>query len=363
MKPKTLIILVLIAGALGALSYMLFGRSGADNETRPLGRRLFARLPVNAVASIRITSADEQVGLAKGQTVWEVGSRFGYPADYDKIRALIKKIRDLKIGRSFGVSDAVRTRQSLYPPEREDLPADQRGIRVVLADARRQPLADVILGKDRQGVSGGHYVLPADGETVYLVDKSFKFIDRSPTDWLEADLLDVAPDAVSRVICLDPIDRRVIYSIGRRAPGESPLLENPPPGGRVSQNEIDRVVEALSAFDIEDVADPALDDALTGIGKLPYFEYHLFDGTVFRVYPGRVLAGRPEQFYFRVAVDRPPDVASQKEQTSSETAAAKAAPDIRKDLDQWTYVISNWAFETFVIDPQKFLEQQKDDAA
>ena len=112
MKGKTFLILLVAAGVLVALSFFRFG---GDNHTGAvkMGDKLFADLPVNAVATITIADSENRVTLVKGNQMWQVEERSGYPANFDEIRDTVVKLSRLKIGRSFSGSSESLKRLSL----------------------------------------------------------------------------------------------------------------------------------------------------------------------------------------------------------------------------------------------------------
>ncbi|MBW2201914.1 MAG: hypothetical protein JRF71_13975, partial [Deltaproteobacteria bacterium] len=105
MKSKTFIILLIIACTLSLFAIFISSRSKPEKKQTALGEQLFYRLPVNEIAAITIESPDGTVMLEKGKSVWVVKNRFNYPADFAMIADLIKKIRGIKIGRSFAASE------------------------------------------------------------------------------------------------------------------------------------------------------------------------------------------------------------------------------------------------------------------
>jgi hypothetical protein len=71
MKGKTFLVLLVAAGLLVAL---WFFRSADEKHTGAvkMGDKLFADLPVNAVASMTIADSESKVTLVKGDKVWQV---------------------------------------------------------------------------------------------------------------------------------------------------------------------------------------------------------------------------------------------------------------------------------------------------
>ena len=122
MKAKTFLILLMMAGLLVVLALIRWGDEKNEAEVK-MGAKLFADLPVNAVASVTIADADNTVTLVKGEEVWQVAERSGYAANFDELRDMIVKLSRLKIGRSFAGSPDTLARLSLNPPSASDTSA------------------------------------------------------------------------------------------------------------------------------------------------------------------------------------------------------------------------------------------------
>jgi hypothetical protein len=103
MKGKTFLILLVAAGLLLALWFFRVGKDEHTGQVK-MGDKLFADLPVNAVTTVTIADSENKVVLIKGDKVWQVEGRNGYPADFDELRELVVKLSRLKIGRSFPAS-------------------------------------------------------------------------------------------------------------------------------------------------------------------------------------------------------------------------------------------------------------------
>ena len=154
MKGKTFLILLVATGLLVALWFFRFGDEKHTGAVK-MGDKLFADLPVNAVTTVTIADSENKVTLVKGDKVWQVEGRGGYPADFDQIRETVVKLSRLKIGRSFSGSTESLTRLSLMAPSSTD--ASSTGKQITLTDASGKILADVILGQSRE-TDGGEAV-------------------------------------------------------------------------------------------------------------------------------------------------------------------------------------------------------------
>ena len=372
MKSKSFIILLTICCVLAIATFFIFNKKSNTNQQTKLGQKLFDNLKVNDIAKITINSTDGAVILKKEKTFWVVENRFNYPADFSKITDLATKLKELKIGRRFNASGDIISRLSLHLPEKKEIPPSQKGIQIVLVDKQKKILLDLILGKIRESTSrsGGQYVMLSTTSTVYLVDQNFRFLEKEPKQWLNKDLIDIKAKDIEKVICFTPGREKVIYAIKRPEKEQPPEFVNAPRNRKVETSKINQVVEALTGLKIEDIADPGKNIKQTKFKNTPYFEYYLFDGTVYNIYPGLAMDNDSEKHYYRVYAshippqDKEGDVTTDSGKEDKSRQENQAEPLVKvnhlnKKLGSWIYIVSKWENNKFITDPEEFFEKEK----
>ncbi|MFW6239257.1 MAG: DUF4340 domain-containing protein [Thermodesulfobacteriota bacterium] len=329
MKSKTFLTLLAVCAVLALASWAVF--QGEEEVAGPVGADYFSGLPINEVTALTLTGPDGEVVLEKSGTVWQVESRHGYPADFEEIRKFILKLRDLKVGRTFAADEESRRRLSLLPPDAPEAEADQRGARVAMKKADGETAADLIIGAARETETGngGHYLMPADGETVFLVDESFRFIELDSAEWLAPDLLDVSPGDVRRVALLNPATGEEQYLIERPEKGEPPAFINPDPAereGAVIESKVANLFSALDDLTLRDVADPETPADEMGLENPLCHEFWLFDGTTYTVCRGEPTPDSDNERYIRVTAGyrAPPESEPEPEPAPESEAEAEA---------------------------------------
>ena len=92
MKRKHFLILAILAVvlALGGVAYQLSQSAGWSSAKS--GREMFPNLPVNDVAKIQIQTGSDKLTLQRQSGGWRVVERGGYPADFTKIRDLLRSL-------------------------------------------------------------------------------------------------------------------------------------------------------------------------------------------------------------------------------------------------------------------------------
>lgn len=367
MKAKTFLTLLVAAGLLVALALLRFG-----DDDKPaglgMGDKLFADLPVNQVAAVTVADAQNQTTLTKGDAVWQVEARNGYPADFDELRDTIVKLSRLTIGRSFSGSTESLARLSLLPPS--DPNASARGRQITLKDASGEILADILLGKARETENGGggQYLKKVNEDTVYLVDGDFRFLRTEATEWLEKEILNIKADAIESVASYLGDDASPRYMLSRPEPGQDARLTSVPQGRTADQTKIDQVLDALAPLTLDDVQ-PA--DTPPAAAPNQYrLVYSLYDGrqiTVFPAFDGKdkytvqIAARQTDKTETsgntEVDTGKNDDAPTQDTQADAvDDPPPKTAQQINDALSQWLFTIKKWQFDSLITQPDMLLE-------
>lgn len=361
MKLKTFSILLIIFCGLLAVVMLSNQKKPAKQQAAEMGSRLFPNLAVGDIAAITIATSNESIRLRQTESGWIVLNRFDYPADFAKITELVKNLGNAKIGRAFDSSPEVQDRLSLYPPDQPDIPASQKGTRIILADKDARHLADLIVSEPRvDGVAvgpGTYYTLRPSQNRVYLIDQNLQSIGKKPADWLNRNLVDLNPEEIWKVVCFDTRKKRPIYTLARPAQDRQPVLLELPAGKIPVQSKIDQVFEALTSFTFEDVAGYSGKDWDKHFRSTPRFDYHLYDGTVYHVFPAAAQKEEPQSHYLRIAVDFLQS-SDNKTPDQKDNQTRHEAEKLNQKLGAWTYIISKWIFDSFINDPRNFTEKE-----
>jgi hypothetical protein len=373
MKGKTLGILLIALAALAGVVFGIYMQQSPREGKREFGAPLFENLPVNDIAAVTILhTGDEQVYLARPKDRWIVKNRFGYPADFEKIRAFVRKLQDAKIGRSFEATKGVVERLHLVNPAEKNGKEEEKATAVVFADKEGKTLARVLMGAPMKGGQGGmfpqgQYVLLGKGKTVYLLDKEFEDLGKSPAEWLKKDLLDVREADVRQIACLAPDGKSVRFSFTRSAKGKDLEQMHPVPGKKIKASSLKSLAGALSNLRMNDVVDPAQEDQLPGMVQSPKLEYRLFDGMVYDLYPGKKCT-EAGSCYLKITVryENPGTLNTSqgkaeedKKQEEVQGKLEQKARELNQELGHWTYVIPQWKHDNLVTDFESLLEKEK----
>lgn len=373
MRPKTFIILLVVLVILGAGIWMTGTRKTTSPDSR-MGEKLFTDLDTTRIQAIHIQGRTQTVNLEK-KDIWEVASRYGYPADFDKITDTVRRLTAARIGSSFEATPDTRRNLGLFDPDDASM-AEAAGLRIVFDDAAGQTLLDVLVGRAREAAAGtgGHYLLPGGSVTGYMVDQNFLFVGRSPVDWLNKHLLDVPAEDIEKVVCTDTRTGQTYYTLARPEPYADPVWMEAAPGDILRTARFDAAFRALIALSLDDVT-PATPGGFetaplhqsTAFANHPFLTYHLYDGTHYRIYPGAASPDNPDLYYLKIEASwQAPaedgltgrDLTDAEADVWAEEASAlqQQADELTMRLAPWVFMIPTWKYNNFITDTAEFIE-------
>jgi len=366
MKGKTLVLLVVAAAVLGAVAVW----TSKDREKAvpaTLGRLIFPDLPVNDVERITLRSSGGQASVVKEKGTWVVPDRYNYPADFARVKGLLIKLADLKIGQVIRADEKQRRTLKMLAPGTGKAGEDETGSLLELGGADGNTVAALLIGTTHmrapRGQSpygefpDGSYVSPDDGESIYLVSQVLDNVPKEPRNWLDQEFLNVPASEVAAVTITGPDRPDVTLVRGE----ESSQLELQGLGDKeeTDPSKLYSVEAALSYLKFEDVADPTLTDEQLGMGSPALF---ILETKKQEIYTVEIGAAEEESGnrYLRVKValkDAEEEEPAGESEGDEPDAAEKAGQDKEKAereeletrvaglndrLGRWTYLVSSY---------------------
>lgn len=377
MKPKTLVILLIILGVLAGGVTLLIHSRDAHSPSGGMGATLFEGLPINDIAAIHIKTPTAAVSLKKTADGWMIAERFGYRADFARLTDLVRTLKEIKIGRKFDASEEVVKRLALVPPDAAAAREGERGTRIWMTDSAGAPILDVVLGKTRtkdpqKGPPDGQYVMVSNSHEIYLIDKILSSFESGPTQWLEKSPVQVDDEAIRKIVCLGPDGTTVRYAVERPARGRDFLWKSPPTERDIKKSSLNRLVNVLSSLAIEDVETASEGSkTITGDGAC-CLDYTLFDGRVYRVHPSKGCSATIScRIQIEVHYDAPETQMDEDQKGpqsegegsaaahgETEAPAADTAAQENDRLTRWVFTIPEWQYQAFFTDPEELLEKE-----
>ena len=374
MKRNSLLLLLIVAAVLAGAAVLKSSRKGGAMPADATGKPVLASLAVNDVASIEISNAENSLTLARQNDQWVLPARFGYPVDFGRIRDLIMKASDLKIGQVMRMDDRQRATLKMTAPTAG---STNSGTLVRFRDTSGKELGGLLVGESRKkrpdqspaffgGYPDGQYVSPDGGKTVYLVSEALFGFSPSSRDWFDAELLNI-PSAEIQKVTITGTDRDPL-TLQRKTDGQG--LEVPDLSRKEESDEplVSAIQSSLSFMRMDDVADPSMDDAATGMDKAIVFEATTTKGEIYKIKVGAIDPASNRYVRIEVALTpeagMPPPPSEGSSTNQAAIVATNAAPDAtaaqseRKALDdkvaalnqkmgKWTYLLASYKATPF----------------
>jgi Domain of unknown function (DUF4340) len=175
----------------------LVGEVLAKNFTDPAEAKRLRVVKFNEdSATLRDFEVAEQDGL------WSIPSKDGYPADAEKQMAeAATSLMDRKILGVASESAGDHEQFGVIDPQSPKLEVGQKGVgtHVTISDIRKEPLVDLIIGKEVKDSPSQHYVREAGRDVVYVVDLNPERLSTNFDDWIEKDLLKLSPWEIEKI--------------------------------------------------------------------------------------------------------------------------------------------------------------------
>jgi hypothetical protein len=281
------VILLAVVGG-GALVYNYQDRSRRPENVGTLGKPLLTQLKAADIASIRVVEPKATLTLKRKDDGWAIAERRDFPADVAKVRELVVKLLELKVGQSEPIGDKDRARLAL----------DASGTKIEFTDANGKGLAALVVGKkyfkrevenpDKANADGRFVALPAQAGTVYIVSDPLTQASAKSADWIERAAFHVEKVKTLEVRRPDGEGWR----IERNADDAQWSLAGLKPGERLDVGRANAASYSLSLLELADVAPEDAKD--TGLDKPTVVKATTLDGLDYEIKVG-ALAG--ENYY------------------------------------------------------------------
>lgn len=286
MSGKLVAALVVLLLALGGGALLLKQRGDAQRPAgaAALGQPVLKNLKAADIAAIAIREGGAALTLELKEGEWRIAERGGFPADADKVRDLVLKAIELKVGQSEPIGEADRARLKL----------DGSGTTLEFRGADGKPLARLAIGAKffkrepdnrERALGDGRYVqLPEDPKAVIVVADPLALASAKSADWIRRTGF-AAEKVKSMEVTLAAGEK---WKIERARDDAGWKLTPMRAGEKVDTIRANSASYSLNSVDLADVAAPGLKPADTGLDK-PFATIvaTTFDGLTYTVKLGR----------------------------------------------------------------------------
>lgn len=363
MKRTQLAILILLVVVLGAAAFLLARRSTTSwqSSTKDMPDKLVS-LPINDVAQVTIQQPKAQVNLRKKGDTWVVADRADYPANFEMISTLIRKVWELKPVQEVKVGPSQLGRLSLLEPGQ----GEKSGTLVDFKNADGKRLVAVLFGKkylreSDQSFARGHafpvgrYVMPENGaHHVSLVTDTFQQIDDQPERWLDRDFIKIEKPIS---IAVAGPSQGMNWKLERDPASKEWKLVDAKPEEKLDSTKATQIASALGSIaSFTDVLALDAKPETTGLDKPVSFTVTTEDGFTYTLNVGKK---RDESYPLTVAVSAnlpSARIPAKEEKPEEKTKADKEFQTKRETLEKKLAKEKKFEGRTFLV-PKFGIEQ------
>jgi hypothetical protein len=304
MKPRTVLILWIIALVLGASIFLLKKSaegSRKDATNRSPGQTLLTDFPAGKISSIEISGANDIATLTLKDGAWTVAQRDNFPANTRNINDLLRTLAELKVtqGSKAGPSFAPRFGMDENASEPE-----AHGITASFKDASSQELAKISFGKSLDaaasaspygGGATGRYVRNhADESGFYAVSEVFGTLSDDPKSWLSNDFIKV--DKISGISLAKPGSDENEWDLTRESESSEFSFSEAYPGVKIDTAAVSPLKSLFSYTSFDDVIPSAEVAVRTTPDKLQKVVITTFEGFTYNItlQPAKPAEAKPD---------------------------------------------------------------------
>lgn len=376
MKAKHLIPLVIICVAATVIGALVLKRSGqlwgtaAGEEIVDIDKDalLLPDFPINDVARVVITTKQTTIDLAKKDGTWRCRDLFDYPADFAKIKTMLRAIADLEAGHILEVGEKRYERLGVNVPNK----SESASTLLQFHDKTDGIVGSIVLGNTKTRESGGPYGPRPVGryvrvnKTVSLVTETFWSVQETSDLWIDKEFCEI--DELKYAVAYDGDTE--VWRVEREGKGSLLDYKAPVPEGReLDTGKLSQVGNALRRPSFKSIADPAATDEDLGLTNARRVTIEGFDGFNYTLLIGtkneegdhavRVTVGKyNEPSAPEPPADEPLGDKAEREKAHNQVVNDAAARRERQKarFDQWTFIVNSYSIGELLYQPDDFLK-------
>ena len=356
MKKNHLLILLAVAVVVGLAGiYFQISQYAGWNDSKT-DRTIFPNLAVNDITKIQIRSVPSSVSLERKNDAWGVTEREDYPADFTKIRDLIKLLWGLKAGQEMQVGPSQLGRLKLIAPGQ----GAEAGTEIDLEGDKEKDLASLIIGKsiDRNSAGAGSTTTgrfiydPATKDRVYLVSEPFFSVEPvSVGSWLDKAF--ITPGEVEE-IDQAPWSNNPGWKVIRKDSKSDWQLEDSQPGETLDKS----FAESLSSFapTFTDVRPASVSTDETGLKDPFKVTVKTFDGFTYDFLIGKESPDKARFLRLTASAnllsartsdanESADDRKKRDEEFNQKNKTLQERLEKEKQFEKWVYLVPDWNLE------------------
>jgi hypothetical protein len=375
MNSKQLTVLVIAALVLGGggLWVIKNRKSEFDQAKTAVGGKLLGEFDVNSVAGLRVTRGSNTVNVLKAGDNWVVKERGDYPANFEEVAGLVRKLADLKITQPVKVGASRLPMLEL---------TKETGALVELLDKDGKPLKAVTLGKQLTaggndnspfgggGYPNGRYVLVGTAvEGAAVVNDPLDNAKPEAAEWVAKDFIKVEQPLSVQVTHAEATNS---FHLSRTNETSDWVLTDAKEGEQADKNKLWSFNSLLSAPSFNDVVlNP--DAAKLGLDQPTKAVVKTAGGFTYEVKVGKADG---DNYPIQVAVnaelkkertpaegEKPEDKERLDKEFKEKLAKQEEKLKTEQAFGKWTYTVAKYSIDALLKNRGELLAEKKTDAA
>ena len=302
MKGKQLASLLGLVAVVGGAGYYLNKdnqKSWAGTGANSGGGKVL-NLSLNDVARVTVKATGAEMNLVKKDDVWTVQERANYPANFEQVSGLIRKVWEMKTVQEVKVGPSQFVRMELVEPGK----GEGAGTLLEFKDKDGKNLGALILGKKqmRKGDDGmemfgggggggggfavGRHVLPMGSTKVSLVSDALEDVNTKAESWLKRDFFKM--ENVTS-ITLDGTTDTQKWKVSRESVTTDWKLDGAKPEEALDASKVNPIATTLASPSFADVMAPDAKPEETGLDKPSTVTFETADKFTYAVKIGKAV--------------------------------------------------------------------------
>jgi len=251
MRPRTFAGLAVAAVVSVTLALFVYATANTWNAGAASGAKMLPPLSADRVASVAITRGDQALTLERKGSVWTIKERDGYPANPDKIRALMAKLDTAELIEPKTKNPDRYGLLNLEDPAKKDA----KSTLVRVADDKGDALAEVVVGKQSAeqlgaGKSGTYVRKPGDAQT-WLTNAEL-VVPSAIASWVDTMVLETKGGTISRITIEIPGEAPLVVEKDKEKSGYK-LADVPADRKLKNSGAAGQIADAFQRIELEDV--------------------------------------------------------------------------------------------------------------
>jgi hypothetical protein len=290
MKARQLVIVLVLLAIVGTGALLLNRRHAASWSQTASQDTKILNFQLNDVSHVEIKGPDAELNLIKKDDVWTVKERADYPADFDKVSTLIRKLWEMRPVQDVKVGQSQLGQLQLIEPGH----GDNSGILLDLKGTSDKRLAGLLIGKKylrnveqsfggAGGMPAGRYVMAEN--RAFLISDTFDDVEPKPERWLAHDFIKIENP---KSIAITSAQTAMNWKIDRETIATAWKFANGKPG-ELDAGKAASLAALLANPAFTDVLAPDASSSETGLDKPSTVKIETFDNFVYDLRIGKLM--------------------------------------------------------------------------